>query len=142
MRDLVPIDPNENRNVIVRVLWKVISGSGVDISAGAIVKTFGGTIRYIENEASLFIDRQIRISETRKDFVIITTALGKGTDSVARNCYNFCMRVHHLPDTEQKFIFMANVNSLFRRDWVGAIQRFSRFEEEMVERYFGEFRGI
>jgi len=141
MRDLVPIDPTDSHGVVIAVLHKIVSATGIAVTTGAVVKSFGGAVRYIENQASFFVDRQIRISDTRKNFMTITKALEQGTDSTARGCFNFCMRVHHLPDTEKKFIFMGMVASAFQRDWVGTINRFSKMEEDIVQNYFGNFRG-
>ncbi len=136
MSDLLPFDPKDNQNVIVAVIQKVLSGTGVVITASAVIKSFGGTVRFIENQAGFFVEKQIRISEVRKNFSNIAKALEQGTDSMARNCFNFCMRVHHLPDTESKFKFMGMVTSSFQNNWPGTLERFANLELEIVEHYF------
>ena len=139
MQDMIENNVNnvdDARNLVINSIQSIAKNGGMVIGASAVVKYFAAGIFFFENQASLFVGKQISVIETRKNFKKIIAGLEVGFSPKVRNSVNFLKRVHHLKESEQKYIFMSMVVSKYQNDVVIAIDLFSDMEEKIIKDYF------
>ncbi|MCP4353234.1 MAG: Hsp70 family protein [Desulfobacterales bacterium] len=128
MGDIIAYDPIENKNVVLRTIQVLAEKSGIT----TVQNFFLGFVYFLENQADFSVKKQLDIAETHRNFKKITSSLGLCSDRKSCNSYKFCRRIYQLESSEKKIIFMSMVVSVFQRNAIEAIQRFSQMEEKLV----------
>lgn len=139
MADIVIYKPSSSKSLVVDIIKKLAVDCSLVVVPATVYKTFKGMMMHLDMQAGLFLEKQISKRETITSFSHIAGFFKQCPDIVARNCYNFCTRVHYLEDSNQKIKFMYSVVSYIQQDREKAMKEFSKMEEALVGRYFGEF---
>jgi hypothetical protein len=139
MNQLLKYDPSENRSIITQIIQQISGNSGIVVSIKSVASLVTGFVYFLDNEASMYCSKQIVLRQTSKDFHEIVSLLGKGYDYRARASYNFCRRVHFLPNSEAKYKFMYQVVSFFQCDINNALDTLSGLEGVMASRFDNPF---